>query len=225
MTVPPVPAGPPAPPGAPAPKTRPATVLAAGILELVLAALALIWGGLSLVTIMVGGDELIRDQMEEARRQGQEIPEGQFDTMVNFAKSIAYGTSVIILLFGVGLAVLGFLVLKGSRVGRILSWIGVGGFTLCGLCSLGGNATQTGATAVLGSIIPVVVLICGLAVIVLLALPASNRYFAKEVPQWEPPAEFGSASTEFGGGTPPAGTAPPGATTPPTGLDPWAGAP
>lgn len=208
MTVPPVPAGPPAPAGPPVPGStpRPATVTAGGILMFVLGLLALVWGGLILATMALAGDEVVRDQLKEAQRQGQQIPEDQLDTMVSVTKSITYGLGVIVVLFGVAIVVLGFLVLRGSRAARIMSWVATVLFSLCGLCAtVGSSAGPTGAAA-LGAVIPVVVLLVSLAVIVLLALPASNAYFAKPVAQWQPPAEFGTPepSTEFGTPEPPA---------------------
>ncbi len=210
------PAAPPAGPGGePAPKRRPAAVTAGAIVLFVLGFLVVLWGLVSIVALAIDGDAVLRDQLEQSRSPGQPIPDDQIEALVPAMKAVAIGLSGLLALLGVGLGVLGFLVLRGSRTARILSWVGTGLLALCGVCNL---LSVAFAPSLVGAALSVLMLLASVAVIVLLALPAANAYFAKPEPAWQPPAEFGTepASTEFGPGigtgTPPAR---PSAPTPP----------
>lgn len=200
----------------PAPRTRPGTVAVAVILLYVAAALEVIS---AIIAIATYGD--FKNAYEKAYA-GTSL-QGQTGTA-----TITVVVGVIIgLLLAAIFVVLGVLNSKGNRIGRILTWV-FGGLALCCLGStfalgaLGKSAYDasrktnpdlptydqfqntinselpswyTPVTTTLG----IVVLLAIIAVIILLALPASNGYFRKtEAPQWEPPLPPASSGGSYG---------------------------
>jgi hypothetical protein len=139
----------------------------------------------------------------------------------------AIGGAVIAGLFAIGNLVLGLLVRKGKNPARIVTWVFSGIAVLCYGCSLGSRSLTSSLNG-LGStpeseamqkrmtdVVPgwqttvsmitvIILLLAFLAVIILLALPASNEFFRKEQQVWVPPTYPGDAS-----GFPPAPPAPP----------------
>jgi hypothetical protein len=125
------------------------------------------------------------------------------------------GTIAVGILLAIIFLVLAILVSRGSRVGRILTWV-FGGLALC--CVGAGFALsaaaqsfydaarkqnsdlppyqqlQNGIQSALPSwygpvttIAGIITVLAIIAAIILLALPASGAYFRKSVQQWEPP--------------------------------------
>ena len=222
MTVPSYPGYPGA---APAPKKRP-TIVTVAMYLLFLGAF------LELVIAIVGFSVYpkISDAIKEAYA-GTDV-EGAEDLV---AVSSIIG-AVINLLFAAGLAVLGFLDGRGRFVARIITWI-VGGLSLCCVGGgLGSNAlvssvnstdTTTGGPSSaevqerLRAALPswyegtnvtlsVVLLLAMLAVIILLALPASNEFFRKRPAGFDPYYPGGYSQPGYpGGGQPGAYSQPP----------------
>jgi hypothetical protein len=99
----------------------------------------------------------------------------------------ALGT-LLTLVFDVSILVLAILVLRGSQVARILTWV-MSGLGFCcfgffGLTRFGGvSAVDSGQVALLA--LGVLMLLINTAVAVLLALPRSNAYFRPK-PQFDP---------------------------------------
>ncbi|MGH3655801.1 MAG: hypothetical protein ACRDUA_03995, partial [Micromonosporaceae bacterium] len=205
MSVPPVPSEQPA-----GVRTRPGTVTGSAILMALITAVSLVFAALTIISAAVLTDDMIRDELT---RQQPNMPSEQLDTTVALFKPSQYAAGALMVVFAIVLAVLAVLIFKGSRVGRILTWVVTGLYAFCGLCLAGGAVGGGGA---IGAILPALMMLGSLTVIILLALPASNRYFAKPVPQWQPPAEFGAELNQFttapgtGAGTP-AGAGTPGA--------------
>jgi hypothetical protein len=244
-----------APSPAPAPRARPGTVNIAVILLYVAAALEVISAILAIATY---GD--FKAAYEKAYA-GTSLQGQAGSATVTVIVSV-----VIALLLAVIFLVLGILNGKGNRIGRILTWI-FGGLALCCLGSsfalgaLGRSAYDTNRknnpdlpsydqlqNTIKGELpswytpvstaLSIIVLIMIVAVIILLALPASHPYFRKAdaAAQWEPPVPpsggpsygdppYGSAS--YGGpsyGAPP-GEQPPGQPGPPAQPGPEDGPP
>jgi hypothetical protein len=134
------------------------------------------------------------------------------DAFVTAQQIGRYAGSAIALLFAIGFAVLGLFTNRGKNAARIVSWV-VLGIGLCcnagGLASIALGGVLTGgssggavdmeelqrrttdaipgwATATSYSLLTISIL-AALAAIILLALPASNEYFRKVEPVWEPP--------------------------------------
>jgi hypothetical protein len=195
-----VPSYPGYPGAAPAPKSRPTIVTVATYLLFLVAFL-------ELVDAVVGFS--VYPKISDA------IKDAYAGTGVEGAGDVAGVSSVIgavvNLLFAAGLTVLGLLDGRGRNVARIITWV-VGGLSLCCLgLGLGSSAlvssvngdTSTGGpsstevqdriSAALPSwyegttvTIAVVSLLAILAVIILLALPASNEFFRKQPAGFDP---------------------------------------
>lgn len=183
-------------------KSRPATVTAASALLYVVAATQLISIVVSLLSIGP-----IQDAVEEALTADSGI---DADSVRAFTIAGVVIGVVISLIFAVGAAVLGMLVGKGKNPARIVTWVLGGIGVLCYSCSLAGSAVSSSMAGLGGSdadadlqrriedAIPgwvnavsitttIVSLLALLAVVILLALPASNDFFRKEEEVWVPP--------------------------------------
>jgi hypothetical protein len=148
---------------------------------------------------------------------------------------VVIGVSVIA---AVAMAVLGVFVGRGKQPARIVTWVVAGLFTLCSLCSAVGTALSSSLTVIRSSptqpgmpspgqvtdavsaALPswatptsttlLLVLGCAfLAVIILLALPASNVYFRKPAEAWVPPTGWPPPGGSVSGWPPPGGSVPP----------------
>jgi hypothetical protein len=132
---------------------------------------------------------------------------------------IGIGFSLLVI---AAFGVLSLFLLRGANPARITTWVLTGVFLFCGACLVLGQTASTftpqgqgdpqseelaravqeaapGWYTVSEIAISVVELLAYVLIIVLLALPASNTFFAKPVPQFHPPAEFGGP----GGPVPP----------------------
>ena len=195
---------------------RPGTVTMAMYAIFALAALQLI-GAIIAVAAIGATVDAVRDY-------GAEVGDAAAaDTIANITQISSYVVIATALLFAVGFAVLGVFVGRGSNVARIIAWVVLGLSVCCGgfglLGTAAGNMFGGGTTgdidaaemqrrieaALPGWYSPVSTttsvlgLLLALAAIILLALPASNPYFRKPEPVWEPPIGSG------GGGYPPIG--------------------
>lgn len=193
-------------PGSPnTPGARPSTVNLASILLYLAGALQLLGGILALA-------------FYGATQRGYEKAYAG-TSMAGQEGSAAVGQlagAIIGIIFGIILLVLAFLVGKGNRVSRILTWV-FGGIALCcgvsglGLTAAGESLYEAGRTNnsdlppysklqdALTSELPgwytpltvalgVIGILALLTAMVLLALPKSHPYFRKSTePQWEPP--------------------------------------
>jgi hypothetical protein len=195
-----VPSYPGYPGAAPAPKARPTVVTVATYLLFLVAFL-------ELVDAIIGFS--VYPKISDA------IKDVYAGTDVESAEGVISATTiigaVINLLFAAGLAVLGILDGRGRNVARIITWV-VGGLSLCclgaglgssALVSSVNNDSSTGGpsssevqdriSAALPSwyegttvTVAVVSLLAMLAVIILLALPASNEFFRKQPAGFDP---------------------------------------
>ncbi len=135
------------------------------------------------------------------------------DVVVSITRATSIASSVVAILVAVGLGVLAWLNLRGSNVSRIITWSLGGLYLVCGVCGLVQTATGpfgSGGTnqqvrlqqqledalptwyAPVGLALTLLAVIFVILVIVLLALPASNRYFrpqaqAPQYPQGQHP--------------------------------------
>jgi hypothetical protein len=181
---------------------RPGSVTAAGYLMFLIAALEF----LSVIPT-IGITNAMHKSLEVAYRGTP--AEGSEGTIATVITAVGIGFAV---LFGIGVLVLATLDLRGKQPARIITWVVAGLLLCCQGSSLatGGLNTSFGGSSANGVDIegmkrtltdltpgwvhPVQYTILGLAVlaavavIVLLALPASNAYFRKPAPQWTPPA-------------------------------------
>ncbi|HEX6077645.1 MAG TPA: hypothetical protein VFZ32_20605 [Micromonosporaceae bacterium] len=220
-------------------RRRPAVVTVAAALMLLVAVLGVVSAVIALA--VMGG---IRDAMLEALAEQDQQMADAASGLFTISMVVGIGFS---LLPAVAFAVLSFFLLRGANAARITTWAVTGLFLLCGACLLAlqglGNFTPQGdpnsetiARALEDAtpgwytaseiVISIVELFAYIAIIVLLALPAANTFFAKPVPQWYPPAEFGGPVQPSGpipggpmpGGpmpTPPQAPAPPPPAPPP----------
>jgi hypothetical protein len=251
VTVPTYPASPYATPPGPAPRGRPITVTIASYLLYGAAALEVITAIMSLSTVGRTYD-VVRDAYA-----GTADGSGIADVVL---ASAIVGAAINVLL-AAGFAVLGALDSRGKNPARIVTWV-VGGLSVC--CSgigLGGqaaisttytstdpsgNLSQSQLNQSINDALPqwyrpvtltlaAITLLAILAVIVLLALPASNAFFRKAVtgfplpPFGYPPQQYPQypQSGQYGyPGQPAPGLAPyPGQPAPPPGGAPYGGPP
>jgi hypothetical protein len=190
----------PQPPAAP---SRPSTVTAAGFAMYALAFLQI--ASVPLAIAVVGPT---KDAMREALGTSSEA-----DAMVTATNIGVYIGIALALAFTVGWVVLALLDLRGKQVARIITWVLSGlflccvGFSLLGsAASLGGGGSGTinGVSQAdlrqrvldaqpsyyrpLSLVSYALEAVLVLAVIILLALPASNAFFRKRPADvWEPP--------------------------------------
>ncbi|WDZ86142.1 hypothetical protein PVK37_06905 [Micromonospora cathayae] len=187
-------------------RVRPGSVTISSYLLILVAVLQVLALILTLATI---GDT--RRVLEDAYRDSSV---NGMDAVADFATVVAVGASLITLLLAVGLVVLAVLNNRGKNGSRITTWV-VGGLLLC--CSGGGllsgaagsfSGPVGGSSADMPSqeevqrrleealpswyqpvnlLLGIVTVLALIAALVLLALPASNEFFRKPQPAWEPP--------------------------------------
>jgi MFS family permease len=192
---------------APAPRVRPTTVTVAVYSLYALAALQVI-GIITALAVIGPTTQAIKDYVPEGTDRDS------FLTVANISVYVGIGFAV---LFAIAWAVLAVFDAKGNQPARIVTWV-LGGiflccvsFTLIGAAAgnlLGGSAETTGgidpdelnrrveaATPGWASIVStgssVIQLLLVLAVVILLALPASHDFFRKPQEQWQPPVDGG----------------------------------
>jgi hypothetical protein len=193
---------------------RPTVVTAAAGLMFLVAVLGLV-SAVVAVAVMAGFRDALLDALADQDPQMAEAA----STIFTFSMVLGI---VFSLLPAAGFTVLGLFVLRGANAARVTTWVVTGLFLACGACLLAvqglgsfmpsGDPGSEAASRAIEDAIPgwytvteivisVLELLAYIAIVVLLALPASNAFFAKPVPQWHPPAEFG-------GPVPPPGSAP-----------------
>lgn len=184
----------------PAPRSRPTIVTVAAYLLYAVAVLQVINAIAAFATYST-----LRDAIQNAYA-GTELEGSE-----GLVAGVAVAGGVVNLLLGLGFVALGYFDSKGKNPARIVTWV-VGGISLCCLgLGLGSNAlvgtvnTDTSGTtsdevqrrvndALPGwyngvtTTLSVLGLLVILAVVILLALPASNEYFRKPAANgWNPP--------------------------------------
>ncbi|MER7330869.1 MULTISPECIES: hypothetical protein [unclassified Micromonospora] len=153
----------------------------------------------------------VREVLDEAYR-GTEANGVQ--NVADFAMFATIGSSILLLLLAVVLAVLGVFNNRGSNGARITTWV-IGGIMVCctggGLVSgaagggFGGTGQPTGDAPSpeevqrrleealpgwvnpVSTLVGVIGLLALLAALILLALPKANEFFRKPKQAWEPP--------------------------------------
>jgi hypothetical protein len=189
-------------PAAPAAQVRPRSVTISSYLLFLVAGLLVIVAIISLSTLGTVAD-VYRDAYQGTEAKGLE--------------SIVVGAgaagTIVQLLLAAGFVILGLLNNRGRNVSRIVTWV-VGGIGVCctGLGLAGtGLANQMNAQPTTGNLpdpgevqrrledalpswyqpvsttLTVLALLALLGALILLALPASNEFFRKPQPAWEPP--------------------------------------
>jgi hypothetical protein len=184
-------------------RVRPATVTYACYLLYLLAALQVIS---AIVQFSVLG--AYSDVMKRAFENSS-----MGNTVATTTTIFLAGAAVIGLLFAAAWVVLAILDSRGKQAARIVTWVLLGLSLCCGGYGLVGNATGgigTNSRGVEGApsqselqrmltealpgwyqptviVLGVLGLIATIAAIILLALPASNQFFRKQEPAWEPP--------------------------------------
>lgn len=185
----------------PAPRSRPVTVTVAAYLLYAVAVLQVVNAILAFSTYGT-----LRDAIQNA------YAGTEFEGSEGIVAAVAVGGGVINLLLGLGFVALGFYDSKGKNPARIVTWV-VGGISLCCLgLGLGSNAlvgTMNADTSGAGpssdeiqrqvnaalpgwyngltTTVSVLGLLVILAVVILLALPASNEFFRKPAAEgWNP---------------------------------------
>jgi hypothetical protein len=188
----------------PAARMRPGTVTTAGYLLIGIALLSLV----GLITALASYPT-IRDVYAEVYKGTPMEQSSGAVAIATLAVSI-----ISVLLFGVGTAVLAPFVLKGKQPARIIAWVLCGLVICCqggSLASSGVNSASFGQSrtangvdvqqlqkqlieSLPGWVRPVelasggVLVVLAIAVVILLALPASHPFFRKQPEQWAPPA-------------------------------------
>ncbi|MGI5212441.1 hypothetical protein [Plantactinospora sp. CA-290183] len=192
----------PANPAAPAARQRPGSVTVSSYLLYLVAILLVVIGIAALATIGVTS-EVLREAYAGTEVEGAET----------FAVGVIVVSAVVQFLFAAGFVVLALLNNRGNNVTRIITWVLAGLALCCTGLGLAGNAfsgmgTGAGSGANLpdpqdiqrrltdempswvepvSNVCSVLALLALLAAIILLALPASNEFFRKPQPGWEPP--------------------------------------
>jgi hypothetical protein len=180
---------------------RPATVSTANLLLLVVAALYLI-GFLINISAIGTMTEVFREEFAGTEAEGGE----------SVAAIVIIGAASINLIFAAGFIVLAMLNNRGKNAARIVTWV-VGAIALCcnglglvgqGLGTMGTAGGDIDAeelerrlTEALPSwfdganlAVMVLTLLGLLAALILLALPASNEFFRRPEPNFEPPPNY-----------------------------------
>jgi len=196
-------------PAAPAQPPRPTTVTMSTYLLWLTAALSLISGALA-VSMVGKTTDVYREVYEGTAAEGTE------SVIVGVSVFIV----VLNLLFAAGLAILGIFNNRGRNGARVTTWVLGGISLCCLGVGLAGTAltnsmnldsasttgTDTGPTAneveaalsrvlpswyePLSNVLSVISLLALLGAVILLALPASNAYFRKAQPAWDPNQQF-----------------------------------
>jgi len=197
--------------GRPPAKIRPGVVTAGAFLLYVVAALILLLGALSAVTVFGYGD-LITSQVVQG------IPVGQMTRIV------AIVTSILYVVLAAGAIATGVLVSKGRAPARVVAWSLAGVIALCCGCqSISGLLSSSLQTSQLQTTDPNIenalnsipswinvaneagsigLVFSSIAVIVLLSVPAANDFFRKEEQVWVPPTWNGEPGYAFPPGAP-----------------------
>jgi len=193
-------------------KTPPPTVVYAAWSQYAILALAVV----STIITVVSTTDLVsqmRDSLERSDTLSSEAT-----TILSLIQFVTIGLAVVMLLFAVGIGILGYFNLRGKNGARITTWVLAGIGLACGVCSgvsapfsTSTDVTVTGGDemtravneALAGVDVPawqntasIILLLIStllyLAVIILLALPNSNDYFRKDPPIIGiPPSHFG----------------------------------
>ncbi|OLB79649.1 MAG: hypothetical protein AUI14_09650 [Actinobacteria bacterium 13_2_20CM_2_71_6] len=223
----------------PVAQRRPGTVSAAGYLMFLVAALIVINGIITLVTL--------GPVIDATRKAYASLPNA--DAVGSAAQVVTVILVVVTYLFAAGFVILGLLDLRGKNAARIVTWVLAGLSVLCFGCGAIGGATGgfggglgrgntngvdiTEATRQINDAYPawfkptslaitVINLLAVLAVIILLALPASNGYFRRgknladpAIPSlpYPPPPGYQAPGYQAPG-SPPPGYQPPGSEPP-----------
>jgi hypothetical protein len=187
-------------------RARPGSVTISSYLLILVAAIQVINLILTLATL---GDT--RRVLEDAYRDSSV---NGMDAIADLATVMAVGAGLITLLLAVGLVVLAVLNNRGKNGARITTWV-IGGILLC--CSggslvsgaagsfsgpVGGSSADMPSQEEIArrleealpswytpvsTLVNLVAVLALIAALVLLALPASNQFFRKPQPAWEPP--------------------------------------
>jgi hypothetical protein len=193
-------------PAAPAQAPRPTTVTVSTYLLWLTAAMSLVSGALTVGMVGRMADAL-GDLFQGTVAEGTE----------GLIVGISVFVVVLNLLFAAGLAILGIFNNRGRNGARITTWV-LGGISLC--CSGSGlagtasglesfnvdSSTDTGPTTAevqaaldgalpswyepLSTVLTVISLLAILGAVILLMLPASNAFFRKVQPAWDPNQQF-----------------------------------
>jgi hypothetical protein len=185
-------------------RARPATVSTANLLLLLVAALYLV-GFLINISVIGTMTEVYREEFAGTEAEGSE----------SVVAAFIIGASTINLLFAAGFIVLAMLNNRGKNPARIVTWV-VGAIALCcnglGLVGQGLGTMGTGGdidaeelerrlTEALPSwfdaanlVVMVLTLLGLLVALILLALPASNEFFRRPEPTFEPPPDYPQVS-------------------------------
>ena len=195
-------------PAAPAQPPRPTTVTVSTYLLWLTAAISLLSAALTVSMVGRMADAL-GDLFEGTAGEGSE----------GFIVGASVFVVILSLIFAAGLAILGIFNNRGRNGARITTWV-LGGISLCctgfGLAgtamssSMNLDSSTTGTDNVpsnsevqaalngalpswyepLSTVLTVVSLLAILGAVILLALPASNAYFRKVQPAWDPSQQF-----------------------------------
>lgn len=186
-------------------RVRPGSVTISSYLLILVAAIQVI--NLILTFATIGPT---RQVLKDAYRDSSV---GGMDAVADMAIAVTVGSSLVILLLAVGLVVLAIFNNQGKNGSRITTWV-LGGVLLC--CTGGGLASGAvssftgpvgGSSADMPSqeelarrleealpswyntvnlLVNLIAFVALIAALVLLALPASNEFFRKPQPTWEP---------------------------------------
>lgn len=195
------------PPQPDAPRARPGTVTVAMYLLFFLAALQVISGVIALSSLGA-----VQDATREAYQDFPQLRDSA-DTIATVG--IVVGV-LVALLFAAGFVTLGILDGRGKNAARIVTWVVAG----IGVCCFGAGVAGRAASGALSGMgggtngpdpaevqriqdaalpswyypasttVSVLALLSAIAVIILLALPASNEFFRKAPPAYEPPPGY-----------------------------------
>ncbi|CAM3098619.1 hypothetical protein [Stackebrandtia soli] len=177
------------------PRRRPGTVTTAVVIQVILVALTVI----SAILSMIYADTIADAMRAELERQN--VPPGEIDQYTG-GSGANLGSMAFSLVIALAYLVTAVFNWRGSRASRVVTWVLSGLFLLCNvvltsfsLASLGevegvdlDAMVQAGNDALPGwygawSMISLIVSLLGyLAVVILLALPASNEFFRKQEP-------------------------------------------
>lgn len=232
----------------PGQRGRPASVSIAVYTQFAVGAIALI----SAIIAIVQTSQLmnrVRELTADVEVEG--LQKSDVQTALSIVQAITYVMIIGTLLFGLAVALMGIFNLKGKNGTRITTWVLAGLGLLCGICgsiggaasSLGGGGSQAandeltkafekaalevpgwyGAASLVFTVLDVILY---LAIIILLAVPASNDFFRKPRPEVDvmlPPEAYQDKPMPPAPGVqpPPPGTQPPapGTQPPPSGPD------
>lgn len=219
-------------------RERPAAVTAAAALLYVTAGLQLASLAVTLATLPA---------IQQVILDSPELDDSAADAFRSGFTIVKFGVGCFYVLFAAGFAVLGAFVGRGKQGARITTWVLAGIMTICTGCGLFSNGTSSFTSGFAGGMsdsnsqvtidpadieaalpawaapastaLSVLSFLCLVAIIVLLAVPASNDYFRPAPPAWTPPAYYPPGGM-VPGAYPPGTVPPPGAYPPPPGTTP-----